>query len=438
MIRIGLLLFSLLYFIPSGSTQHWMIVEREAMPEKVSNNAVVEGEVNGLPYVYSFAGIDSTKIYSGIHLRSYRYNTEQDEWETIPALPDTLGKIATAASRVGEIIYIIGGYHVFANGSEISSNRVHRYDMENNSYLPDGSPIPVPIDDQVQAVWRDSLIYVVTGWSNNANVTNVQIYNPATDEWMVGTPVPGGAVYPSFGASGVILGDTIYYYGGARNGNFNFQRELRKGTINPDNPTEITWSASVPASNLTAYRAAATTVFDEVYWLGGAFNTYNYDGIAYNNGQGVEPSNLSLLLRPGDGSIEADYGNNLPMDLRGVANISETEKYLAGGMLSGQNVTNKVWQLRWDGDPVPVIDISSPDFSFQLYPNPAGEYVALNWNSVPYPIKVAIRDSKAEVIKELKVQNPPLNLYIGDLPAGTYYISFIGKGSDATQMFIKQ
>jgi len=52
-----------------------------------------------------------------------------------------MGKIAASASRIGNIIYIIGGYHVFANNTEESSDRVHRYDIANNTYLTDGLSI---------------------------------------------------------------------------------------------------------------------------------------------------------------------------------------------------------------------------------------------------------------------------------------------------------
>ncbi len=165
------------------SAQSWQMTPKAPLPEPITNNAVVEGYANGVPYVYTFGGIDSTKLYSGIHLRAYRYNTQTDVWDTLPPLPDTLGKIAAGASRVKDKLYILGGYHVFANGGEASSDKVHIFDPASNRYLADGAPIPVPIDDQVQAVWRDSLIYVVTGWSDTRNVTDVQVYNPATDSW---------------------------------------------------------------------------------------------------------------------------------------------------------------------------------------------------------------------------------------------------------------
>ena len=80
---------------------------------KTTNQAVSEGFVDKKSYLYSFGGLDSTKLFSGIHQRSFRFDLESNIWEEIESLPDTLGKIANAASRINDIIYIIGGYHVF-------------------------------------------------------------------------------------------------------------------------------------------------------------------------------------------------------------------------------------------------------------------------------------------------------------------------------------
>ncbi|MEM8909289.1 MAG: hypothetical protein AAGD05_15695, partial [Bacteroidota bacterium] len=277
--------FSLLFICccPLVWSQNWEITEVGLLPEAVSNNAVVEGFINGVPYLYSFSGIDASKNSAGIHLKSWRYNTQTGESMSLPDLPDTMGKIAAGASRIGDIIYIMGGYYVFENGNELTSEKVHRYDILNNTYLSDGAPIPVPVDDQVQVVWRDSLIFLVTGWRNTTNVPDVQIYNPSTDEWQVGTSVPNNFNYTSFGASGAIIGDTIFYFGGAAAifpvGNpFPIQSWLRKGVINPDDPTSINWSLSQFDPNVNGYRAGATTVGSTIFWLGGSGITYNFDG----------------------------------------------------------------------------------------------------------------------------------------------------------------
>jgi type II secretory pathway pseudopilin PulG len=403
------------------------ITEMSPMPERVTNNAVVEGFVDEVPYVYSFAGLDSTKEYSGIHLRSFRYNTQTDVWESIPPLPDTLGKIATAASRIGDIIYIIGGYHVFSNGSEISSNRVHRYDTQSNSYLSDGTPIPVPIDDQVQAVWRDSLIYVVTGWSNNQNVTNVQIYNPSTDEWIQGTPIPNEDSYPSFGAAGLIFNDTIYYFGGAKNNsNFSIQRHMRKGVINANDPTEISWSAFILDWGIKAYRPVAYKSFgNNLFWVGGSDNTYNYDGIAYNNGQGVEPSRRVLYLNRYDNSYQEYFYDSIPMDLRGIASIADTVHYLAGGMESGQLVSNKTLKLTGFPLTTNTLDLQSVNIKVNLFPNPVNQKLFLTIDEIQdcNNLILKIYDLKGIELKEIEIQNCEAEIDISDLPAGTYLLS---------------
>jgi hypothetical protein len=97
-----------------------------------------------------------------------------------------------------------------------------------------GTDLPIPTDDHVQCVWRDSLIYIITGWSNTGNIPNVQIYDPANDTVLSGTPIPNSDDYKAFGASGVIIGDTIYYAGGVNDSwIFTIQPRLRKGIINP-------------------------------------------------------------------------------------------------------------------------------------------------------------------------------------------------------------
>lgn len=339
----------LIVLITSVRAQQWNLTEEGTLPEAVSNNAVCEGFVRETPFVYSFAGIDQSKQYTGIHLRSFRFNTLTGKSERIPDLPDTLGKVAAGASRVKDKIYIIGGYHVFSNGSELSSNKVHRYDPESNTYLPDGRPIPVAIDDHVQAVWRDSLIYVITGWSDKANVPDVQVYNPSTDSWITGTSTPDNHQYKSFGASGVIMGDTIFYFGGASMGkNFPIQNQLRIGVIDPENPAKISWSVKVPDEQMTGYRMASALLDEQVLWFGGSTVTYNYNGIAYNKSGGVPPANRILTLNNTDvPDMTSMVFPGLPMDLRGIASISNTIKYLAGGMLSNQTVSNKVFRLEW-------------------------------------------------------------------------------------------
>ena len=91
------------------------------------------------------------------------------------------------------------------NGNEITSPAIHRFNVTTNDYLADGALVPVPVDDHVQAIWRDSLIYLITGWSNTTNVPNVQFYSPENNNWQAATSIPNNHSYKSFGASGTII-----------------------------------------------------------------------------------------------------------------------------------------------------------------------------------------------------------------------------------------
>ena len=352
------------------------------IPKRTSNNVVCEGFVNGNPYLYSFGGIDSTKLYSGIHQESFRYDLATGESIALPNLPDTLGKIAMGISRIDDIIYIAGGYHVYPDGNEKSSDRLHRFDVTTNSFLSDGANIPIATDDHVQAVWRDSLIYLITGWNDVGNIADVQIYDPSLDSWQAGTEVPNSA-YKSFGASGTIIGDTIYYFGGAYSSfGFNIQNRLRKGIINPNDPTDITWSISAPDPSINGYRMASTTVGQEVHWIGGSNTTYNYNGIAYNGSGGVEPNNRDLFISVlNDGVFEENTNSSpIPMDLRSIAKVNETTQYIIGGMLTGQDVTNKVFKLEWTNPDLGVESIT-PNQEFTLLKNPVKQTLEIESTS---------------------------------------------------------
>lgn len=343
----------------------WTWTELDTMPFRISNNAVAGATVLGVPHVYSFGGIDTTKIYSGISNRAFRYNYATDTWDEIASTPNTLPLIAAAASTVKNKIYVLGGYHVYSNGSETSSNEVIIYNPELNVYEANGAAIPVPIDDQAQCVWRDSLIYVISGWSNTANVTNVQIYNPDLNSWSVGTSVPNLSTYKVFGSSGYIIGDTIFYFGGASLGfNFPAGKVLRKGIINSTDPTQIAWTIEEDAPN-TNYRSACLTYGNSIYWVGGAAVSYNYNGVAYNGSGGVDP--LFQIMRY-DAYTQTWYaGTGAPfgaMDLRGVAQVGPTSWIICGGMESNQQVSNKTFLLEFD----PIVGgiSSNSGFSFQV------------------------------------------------------------------------
>ena len=115
-----------------------------------------------------------------------------------------------SASYINGIVYIVGGYEVYPNGNELSVDLVHRFDCETNQFLSNATSLPTAIDDHVYGVWRESLLTFVTGWSNTGNVAQVQLHNPTINQWESQNQIWNFSRYSSFGASGVIVADTIF------------------------------------------------------------------------------------------------------------------------------------------------------------------------------------------------------------------------------------
>ncbi len=403
--------------------KQWHIDTVGYLPEPLTNTAVVSATVSDTPFVYAFGGLDKTKKYNGIHLRSYRYNTISRQVQRIEDIPDSRGKIAMAASRIGRIIYIIGGYHVYKNGAEKSSLRVHRFDTEANHFIPDAAPLPVPIDDHVQAVWRDSLIYVITGWSNRSNVSNVQVYNPVSNTWTAADPVPNNAQYKSFGASGCIVGDTIYYLGGASDGrNFPIQNVLRWGIIDSAHPTRIEWHSSRPSGFDGIYRSACAKLKEQPYWFGGSGETYNYDGKAYRTGKGVPPDERVFSLKRSQPLVlESGPLPGLPMDLRGAAATNDSTIYLMGGMRERQQVSDAILRVTGQRITKVVEGDNKSSGSIRICPNPANRVIYLcslmgDRFPVPYSIVSAAGNRTLNGVLDAEA-----TVDITGLPPGLYY-----------------
>ncbi len=345
------LLICLFFLLASSlnAQENWSVENLSELPEALSNNPVSTATIDGVTYLYTFGGIDESKSWAGIHNRAYRMNMDNNTWESIPDLPMEVPVIAGGASSCANDIYVLGGYEVNMFGQEVSSDQIFRYNPTLNFY-EERSNIPTAIDDHVQAVYKDSLIFVVTGWSNNGNVANVQIYNPSSDTWSEGTPLPNLNDYATFGSSGEIIGDTIYYAGGASVLGFNFllQPLLRKGYIHPEDPKQVDWFLEEHEHAL-GYRMASFAHKGKIYWVGGSDVAYNYDGIAYSDGSGVPATSSIRVYDPETGDIER-YEEQIPagMDYRGIAVIEDGDYVLIGGMQEEQTVTNRVTRLKND------------------------------------------------------------------------------------------
>lgn len=338
------------------------------LSEPITNCAVSFFTKDGNDYLYVFGGLDSTLDKTGIHKRCFRFDLETGQTMRLPNLPDSAGKLAASATRIGDKIYVIGGYYVNANGSETTSNKVHVFDPIGDTFKLDARPLPIPVDDHVQFSYRDSLIYCITGWSDGKNITNVQVFDPNSNSWFQATAIPDILNYKSFGATGGLYDENglIRIIGGASDiGQFPGIRKIIYGRISPHDPSKINWNSQTFLLSQTLYRSLMTP---SGMIIGGAENTYNYNAVAYDGSGIVNPRELY------SGKFwEDSVTRYVPMDLRdwGIKSHGSYGDtcFSIGGILHNQEVTNLVVRyttLLAGGANENLTNIKS----LKLYPNP--------------------------------------------------------------------
>jgi len=312
-----------------------------ALPAPVTNNAVAAVETAEGVSVFSFLGMDGTKTWSGVTNAAYRWDVGTDAWREIAPVPG-VGRLASTAQVVDGKVYIIGGYTVAEDGTEASVPDVNIFDPETETWSR-GADIPLPTDDAVSGVWRKSLVVLVSGWHDSGNVTAVQLYDPAQDEWADATRIAG---VPVFGHTGTVVGDVIAYADGVRTDGtdprFVMDEASWHGDISPDAPTSIEWEPIPQHPGVPLYRAAAGAVGGLAVFVGGTSNPYNYDGIGYD-GEPSEP--IRQVLAYVESSHEWRRLAAPPvatMDHRTLG-VAGGMVFLVGGMEEGQVVSARVW-----------------------------------------------------------------------------------------------
>lgn len=276
-------LLYLFVFFFSGfvlSQGDWVITNLAPLPEPTAYNAVCEATINNEKRVYSFGGTSDIIDSSSVHRRVFYYSVELNQWDTLEHVPDSIGKLGMRASFMNNRIYIVGG-HAFdtINNEKIVSQSMHVFNPFLDTFEVDGANLPTPKTNHIQAVWRDSLIFVFGGADQTQNSVDNYFYNPAFDSWSSCTSLPENDFFKSEGGSGYILGDTIFYYGG-QSGTFSPSAKsfLRKGIINKNDPTQIEWSFLEDISGFDLYNVVASGHDKTVFFFGGSGELYNFNG----------------------------------------------------------------------------------------------------------------------------------------------------------------
>jgi len=329
--------------------------EYSTIPNALTNNAVTQVNINGNDYFLSFSGLSKNKTYQDVHNKAYIYNVKKRQWHSIAPVPlskenliltkGLVGRLASVATTIKDKVFIFGGYTVAKDHSEVSIADVYTYDILTNTYQL-LAPMPVSVDDSVALPYQNKLIYLISGWHNSGNVNLVQVYNTETNHWQQATPFPGK---PVFGHAGGIVDNKILVCDGVaikvyKNTKRSYQREAAcyLGVINKNKPFEIDWRVIVHPVQRARYRMAAIglTKQQQIVFLGGSENPYNYNGMGYN-GKPAQPSNKVWIFDLATQQWQIKITKHASMDHRGLLYL-EGKLITLGGMGEDQQVLNSV------------------------------------------------------------------------------------------------
>lgn len=246
-------------------TDTW--VEKAPMPTSRDGlgAAVFQGKI------YCFGGRDVSKDYSISTNVNEVYDTGTDSWETKTPMPTA--RSGLQASEVGEKIYLIGGWvEAESSSSAEKSAQVEIYDPLTDTWAT-GSPIPTAVAGYASAV-IDGKIYVISGVASGSTITNLtQIYDPKTDEWSLGISIPMGVASAAAGATtGKTAAKAIYVIGGS-NATYPLSGQYTNQVYFPETDS---WSmvAQMPVDRAGL---AVALINDTVFVMGGGHNIFTMD-----------------------------------------------------------------------------------------------------------------------------------------------------------------
>lgn len=185
-------------FTATVTAPEWQL--RDSLPEPRSTHfAAASGGK-----IYVAAG---SAGYPNFYSSARSYDPATNAWTTIASAGEARSFSATNNAVINGVLYVIAG-----NPSGTCSNTNEAYTIATNSWA---SRAAAPLFRcHASAVAYNGRVYVVGGWNASSTVryTQVDVYDPATNAWSLGTPLPGGTFRGGMAAA--VLGDKLYLVGG--------------------------------------------------------------------------------------------------------------------------------------------------------------------------------------------------------------------------------
>ena len=183
------------------------------------------------------------------------------------------------------------------------------------------------------------------------------------------------------------------------------------------------------------YRMGAATLQESTpLWIGGSEVAYNYDGISYGTGMGVDPYERILQYNPTSDKLTETMVNLPIMDNREVAQLDQQSILVCGGMSPGQQVSNSTYLIDINFVSVEEGSIGNPIYF--PYPSPSEELIFIN--NIATGLTYEIISVKGLSIKSGVYQSSGIEVM--SLAPGLYYLNVTdSKGKNIPcGRFIKQ
>lgn len=189
-------------------------------------------------------------------------------WTTKAPMPQP--RYFAGGAIVGGRMYLLGGYD--ATGS--SDPRPETYDSLTDTWIF-GAPASIHRSEVAAGVLNNK-IYVAGGFVNSDSNTGtgaLEIYDPATDSWASGAPMPISGIG---NAASAAIGGKLYIAGGTHG----YWQSPAFPNLEIYDPMSDTWSAGAPLP-LAVTEAGGAAIGGKFYVIGGhfGFNGYTLLGI---------------------------------------------------------------------------------------------------------------------------------------------------------------
>jgi N-acetylneuraminic acid mutarotase len=328
-------------------------VTLDPLPLPLTNNAVASFNGSGGLLLVSFMGIGAGKTWKSVTNATYAMVAGSGKWVSLRSVPGAAGRLGVVAVPVKDLVFLLGGYVLDAQGGETTVPDVNTYQPSSDRWFR-GIDIPIPVSAAVGGAYHDRYIYVIGGWSKDGPTQAVQVYDVEKGAWLEGTAFPGPAV---FGHAGGVVGDTIIYVDGALKNPagkpaYVASDECWMGKINRKDPTKIEWS-KLPAHPGTGhYRIAAgeSGKDERIYFAGGSAGPYDTTGLGFD-GKPAEASPMVFAfdLKANKWEVVHEKVPVPTMDQRGLL-VTPHYLVLLGGMGKDGGVTANVTLLPKRGE----------------------------------------------------------------------------------------